>query len=71
VYWDHHELIRPASQDAIVGREWEWADFDERRLVWAAKGKLRAAFLRLNGLHDERVLHDFNSMKFEALEAPY
>ena len=70
-YWDAHELVHPERGVTINGADWEWADADNGRIVWAAGGRLHAAHLRADGLHEERVLHDFNGMIFEAIEAPY
>ena len=55
----------------MVFPEWEWADLVDGRLVWAAEGKLFAARLGRGKLLAEKVLHDFNGMKFEAIAAPY
>lgn len=70
-YWDEHELIGPATAQAIACPRWEWADLDRRRLVWATGGKLFAARLGKEGLFDETELHDFSAMRFEAIAAPY
>lgn len=70
-YWDEHELVGPAENQIIRCPNWEWADVDGKRLVWAANGKLSAAAIRREGLADEVDLHDFNDMTFEAIEAPY
>ena len=71
VYWDEHELVGPAESQTIACPDWEWADLDGDRLVWAAKGKLFAASVAMNGINDMVELHDFNAMQFEAIEAPY
>jgi hypothetical protein len=52
-------------------RDWEWADVDGKRLVWASKGCLWSGVMRKDGLHQTKLLHDFNGMQFEALVAPY
>jgi hypothetical protein len=64
-----YRLIR--GELAADTRDWEWADMDDKRLVWTAKGCLWAAVMHKNGIQQSRVLHDFNGMKFEALAAPY
>lgn len=70
-YWDEHELEN--SEKGIIQKfpDWEWADLDRGRLVWAAGGKLWAGYVRRRGLQDMKCLHDFNDMKFEAIAAPY
>jgi hypothetical protein len=70
-YWDEHELVGPRSTPTIACPQWEWADLDGKRIVWGAEGRLHAAQLEEDGLTDEVVLHDFNDMEFEAIEAPY
>ena len=70
-YWDEHELISSKTGAHISGANWEWADLDGKRLIWATAGQLSAAFLNAEGLKDEQTLRDFNPMKFEPLEAPY
>lgn len=70
-YWDEHELIGPNSVTAMACPDWEWAELDNKRLVWATAGKLYAAQVRKDGLKNETVLFDFNDMIFEAIEAPY
>ena len=70
-YWDEHVLVRPETRLRFEHRDWEWADLDRDRLVWAVGGKLYAARIRGDGLGEEKLLHDFNDMKFEALNAPY
>ncbi|MHC5540176.1 hypothetical protein ACYOEI_18305 [Singulisphaera rosea] len=68
-YWDEHVLARPGME--IGCPDWEWAELDGERLVWASGGKLFAGGLGANGLVDVKTLHDFNGMVFERIHAPY
>jgi hypothetical protein len=70
-YWDAHELRHKPTDTILAFPEWEWADFVDGRLVWANEGQLRSAFLSKGKLLNEKLLHDFNAMKFEAVAAPY
>jgi hypothetical protein len=70
-YWDEHELVHVTSERRISCPDWEWADIDGERLVWAAGGKLFAATLRVDGMTQETELHDFSGMTFERAQAPY
>ena len=70
-YWDKHELFRPLSDNLIKFPEWEWAELDNKRVVWSTEGKLYAAYLRAKGLVDEHELFDFNKLTYEPIEAPY
>ena len=70
-YWDEHDLEHAESETRIRCRSWEWAELVDGRLVWASDGQLRAARLGPSGIYDEKLLHDFNDMKFEAIAAPY
>jgi hypothetical protein len=70
-YWDAHELRHESTNTILAFPEWEWADFVDGRLVWAVEGQLKAARLGRGKIVGEKLLHDFNGMKFEALAAPY
>lgn len=70
-YWDEHELVHHRREMVVSLRNWEWAEVDGSRLVWAEKGVLRAGTVNSSGLSDPKVLIDLNPMKFEPLAAPY
>ena len=70
-YWDAHELRQESTDTVLAFREWEWADYVDGRLVWVVDGQLRTARLGRGKLAGEKVVHDFNEMKFEAIAAPY
>ena len=70
-YWDAHELRHEASDSILVYPEWQWADYVDGRLVFAVEGQLRSAFLDGGKISDEKLLYDFNDMKFQAIAAPY
>lgn len=70
-YGEQHELVQPNRDVLISCPDWEWADFDGDRLLWAARGCLWTGELRGSKLVNEAKLHDFNGMKFELIEAPY
>ena len=70
-YWDEHELI---DRDKEVSKfsDWEWAELDENRLVWATNGCLYARSIETeNKLGLPKLLYDFNDMEFERVTAPY
>jgi hypothetical protein len=69
-YWDEHELIG-AFGEAIACPQWEWAELDGTRLVWAMEGRLEAGQLTAQGLVAQNRLFDFNDMVFSAIKAPY
>ena len=69
--WGEYTLINLGTREQHHFPDWEWADLDRSRLVWAAKGQIWAASLDKNGLRDEKMLYDFNDMRFEAIKAPY
>ncbi len=70
-YWDAHELRHESTDTVLAFPEWEWADFVDGRLVWASEGQLRAARLGRGKFLSEKLLYDFNDMKFQRLAAPY
>ncbi|GLQ88261.1 hypothetical protein GCM10007898_18300 [Dyella flagellata] len=71
VYFDTHELFNSRTGEVISKMDWEWAELDGARLIWAAKGCLHSGRLDAKGLRNEKVLHDFSPMQLEKLAAPY
>ncbi len=71
VYWDEHELVQSGSGDSVKHCEWEWAERDGDRLVWAERGALMCGELTAQGLENVTRLKDFNGMAFQAVQAPY
>lgn len=69
--YDAYSLKHGRTGEVEEHPEWDWADIDRRRLVWAAGGKLLTGRLTNHGLDSVRVLHDFNGMTFEPIAAPY
>jgi hypothetical protein len=79
VYHDEHELIAEGRE--LRHPTWEWADVDQQggrdRLVWAEGGTLWAGALtkasagREDPIDRVTLLHDFSSMTFEPIAAPY
>ena len=70
-FWEEHQLVHRASGAIVAYPDWEWADLDGTRLVWATGGKLFTGSMLAEGLANETVLFDFNGMVFSPIEAPY
>lgn len=71
VYWDEHELI---SADGVVEKfsDWEWAELDEKRIVYASKGCLFSSSMKSGSkFGSSNLLYDFNDMVFKRVAAPY
>ncbi len=66
-----YSLVHLPDQAVQHFPDWEWAEIDRSRLVWATNGQLWTGMLNNDGLSDEKMLHDFNDMRFEAIKAPY
>jgi len=66
IYNESHELVGPDGREHIRD-DWEWADRDRNRLVWAADGALWTG--EPDG--EPRLLYDFAPMKFAEIRAPY
>jgi hypothetical protein len=71
VYYDTHELFNERTEEVLAKENWEWAEVDGKRLVWAADGCLYKGRVGTKGLYAEEVVHDFRSMQFVSLPAPY
>lgn len=70
-YWDEHELVHHQRGIEIPFPNWEWAEVDGSRLVWAEAGTLCAGNVNSSGLGATKVLIDLNPMQFEPIAAPY
>lgn len=70
-YWDEHAILNAASGIIANKPEWEWADIDEGRLVWAADGRLFSGELGRRGIVNESELYNFNELSFRLIKAPY
>lgn len=70
-YFDEHELWNSRTDETITCPNWEWAEVDGGRIVWAQEGKLFAGHLGAKGPGSVKELQDFNALLFEKLEAPY
>lgn len=66
-----HALFHEATGAFVPHTDWEWADVDRHRLVWASGGKLFEGFVEESGVTREREIADFNDMEFTELRAPY
>jgi hypothetical protein len=71
VYYDTHQLFNSRTEELSEKDNWEWADVDGGRLVWAADGGLYAGHIGAKGLQSEKLLCDFALMQPEKLMAPY
>jgi hypothetical protein len=68
---ERHAIVHASGEVLEDHPDWQWADLDRRRIVWAAGGKLYQATPSRRGLSGPRLVHDFNDMEFEARAAPY
>lgn len=70
-YYDRHQLVNTNKDEVIDYPDWEWADYDGRRLMWVTSGRLYTGLIKKSGLTATTECYDFNNMKFENLLAPY
>jgi len=68
--WDEHELVHPKTGKSLSCVDWEWAELDKQRLIWASHGRLFSGSLDSSGVAKETELFAFNPMRFEAIKAP-
>ncbi|NOD48044.1 MULTISPECIES: hypothetical protein [unclassified Ruegeria] len=67
-----YALLPPHDGPAICCSGWEWADRFGDLLQWAENGKLwQTQLADAGGIENRQLVHDFTSMQFEAIQAPY
>lgn len=57
-----YELGRPEEGATLTFLDWQWAEWDRCRLVWADHGCPRAAALGARQIGSAHTLCDFNNM---------
>lgn len=67
-YFDEHTLHNERNGEVIAKREWEWAEVDGGRLVWAENGVLFAGRLEKSGMARIKPLYDFNKLEYERIQ---
>ena len=70
-YHEEYALISRKTLATVPFPEWEWADVDDGRIVWAEAGRIMAGLPRPSGLEEVKLLYDTNPLAFEELAAPY
>jgi hypothetical protein len=71
-YWDEHACINEKAGEMLTFPNWEWAEFNNGRLLYSENGCLYSTKIQnQKALEDSKLLYDFNDMKFEEIEAPY
>lgn len=70
-YRDEHILISPGGYE-YEHPDWEWAERDRKDIVYAKDGCLwRQTIPNQIDLAEPELIHDFNTERFFAREAPY
>ena len=71
IYFEEHLLQHKKTAQEITFPDWEWADIDGARLLWAEKGLIMQGRVSKNGLEGKKMLFDANPLSFEQIKAPY
>ena len=66
-----YTLHNSKSEEMFDCARWQWADFREKRVLWAQEGKILAAKIWEGGRGPTKQLADFNDWTFEPIAAPY
>lgn len=65
------QFVNFGTGEVQLHPNWEWADVDGGRLLWAEGGKIFSADVEPQGLGPAKMLYDFNDITFQKIEAPY
>ncbi len=70
-YWDEHLLLSKRGEKTLCS-DWEWAEWVDNTIYYAEKGSLYSLLIENSKqVSSPKLLHDFNSYKFENKKAPY
>lgn len=71
--YETHQLVNTQTNEVVEYPDWEWADIDQHRVVYAERGKLKAISFTEAKFDPalSKKLYDFNNMVFEEKIAPY
>lgn len=64
-------VLQNTNSENISMFDWEWADVDGERIVWAEKGCIYCGYLNNIELIKIKELYSFNNMEFIPIKAPY
>lgn len=70
VYYEEHRLVNRQEELEIPLPDWEWADLDRDRLIWAEKGNICTGVMKQEGLRNVKNLYCCNELKFVNIAAP-
>ena len=70
-YYEQHEIIDIKNERIWKFPDWEWADLDNGRIIWAEYGKIMRGNVDDHGIRDMKELFDTNPLTFERIKAPY
>jgi hypothetical protein len=70
-YYEEHKIIDLKNNKEYNFPDWEWADMDKDRIVWAEHGKINEGSIDENGIINSKELFDTNTLKYTELIAPY
>ena len=69
--YESYKMHNKKSRETTEYPNWEWADRDGDRVVWAENGKIFSGKVTSESLNEIQELFDTTSLQFEALKAPY
>ena len=70
-YYETHELYNRETKETTEYPDWEWADTDRERLLWADKGRICGCRISRKTLGEAKELFDTTPLQFRLMEAPY
>ena len=70
-YYEEHRIMNKETGETRNFPDWEWADVDGDRLVWAEHGTIMAGRAGPGGILEPSLLFDTNPLVFSEIKAPY
>jgi hypothetical protein len=70
-YYEEHKIINLKNNKEYEFPDWEWADIDKDRIVWAEHGKIKEGYIDKDCTINANELFDANNLKYTEIIAPY
>lgn len=70
-YYEEHVIYNHRTGENMKYPNWQWADVDQERVLWAENGNIYGAGIKDVRVADAAALFETGPLHFQAVKAPY